>query len=366
MAWREISPQDFNALKSALVIDVRSPCEHEAERILDSINIPLLSDEERVEVGTMYKQQGDIPARRYALQIISPKIPSFVEQIASLKRHGVPVVIYCWRGGMRSESVSSVLSIAGIDCFRLTGGYKAWRSHVLDDLAKPLNFKPVILHGFTGCGKTELLVELAARGAQVLDLEALANHRGSVFGGLGLPDQPSQKNFDAAVWRELRNFKGGIVFMEGESRKIGRLAVPDRLYESIHDCSPILVTGSLARRAERIAQDYLRATGDARANDTARALQLLESIKPRLGAARTQEIADLALGGHILEAVTILLEEYYDPLYSRQIEKYSPMFTVNADDVPAAATEILKWQAGSQPISVDSSRRNLCSASEQS
>lgn len=359
MVWREISPQDFNALKSALVIDVRSPCEHAAERILDSINIPLLSDIERAEVGTIYKQEGDIPARRFALQIISPKIPSFVEQIASLKRHGLPVVIYCWRGGMRSESVSSVLSIAGLDCFRLTGGYKAWRAQVLKELAAPLTFRPVVLHGFTGCGKTELLHELSLRGAQVLDLEALANHRGSVFGGLGLPEQPTQKNFDAAVWMELRRFKPGVVFIEGESRKIGRLAVPDRLFDCIHNCDPILITGSLARRAERIAQDYLRTTDDAREDDTSQALQLLESIKPRLGTARTQEIAALALSGNIIKAVTILLQEYYDPLYTRQIDKYSPVLTVNADDVSAAATEILRWQAESPSKTYVQTANNL-------
>lgn len=359
MAWRELSPRDFNALKSALVIDVRSPCEHAAERILESINIPLLSDGERAEVGTIYKQQGDIPARRYALQIISPKIPSFVQEIASLKRHGVPVVVYCWRGGMRSESVASVLSIAGLDCLRLTGGYKAWRATVLEDLAAPLPFQTVVLHGFTGCGKTELLAELAKRGAQVLDLESLAVHRGSTFGGLGLSEQPTQKNFDAALWATLRQFKDGVVFVEGESRKIGRLAVPDRLHERIHNCEPILITGSLARRAERIAQDYLRSTADGQEKGTASALKMLESIKPRLGAARTQEIANLALAGRIIEAVTILLEEYYDPLYSRQIDKYSPILTVNADDVPAAADEILRWHAETAPGTYVQATNNL-------
>lgn len=345
MTWREISSEQLNCLKSKVVIDVRSPCEHVEERIPGSVNVPLLSNDERATVGTIYKEQGEMVARRHALTIISPKIPALIDEISNLRVHGQAIVVYCWRGGLRSESVSSVLSIAGIDCHRLTGGYKAWRGQVLKDFAADAYpFEAVVLHGLTGVGKTEILDELGRLGAQVLDLEGIANHRGSVFGGLGMGDQPTQKNFDGEVWQRLRELKPGPVFVEAESRKVGKIAVPDCVFDRIHGRGiSALVTGTVEKRAERIAADYLNPRHNPE-TELDRALQILGHLKERLGTKLTHQIRDLVAVGQVIEAVKLLLTEYYDPLYVRQIEESKPFaIEVDGDDVGNAAAQLLAW-----------------------
>lgn len=377
MTWREITPANFNAFKNTLVIDVRSPCEHAAERIPNSINVPLLSDDERAEVGTIYKQQSEMVARRHALKLIAPKIPSILDTVTELRQHGQATVIYCWRGGLRSEAFSSVLSIAGLDCFRLTGGYKAWRAQVLADFeADSYPFQPVVVQGLTGVGKTEILNGLAAAGHQVLDLERIANHRGSVFGGLGLGDQPTQKNFDALLWMQLRELGPGVVFVEAESRKVGNLRLPDCVFNRIRSGPSILVQGSVEKRAERIAADYLSPRNDSDAvgahssaarnsehvvetggtgvrpyaegveSELRHGLELLSHLKDRLGCKMVAQIQDMVAKGDILEAVKVLLVEYYDPLYSRHFERTkSFVLEVNGDDVDGAVRSIAAWSA---------------------
>lgn len=344
MTWREISADQVDGLRNPLIIDVRSPSEHEAERILESVNIPLLSDHERAIVGTIYKQEGEMVARRHAVKLISPKIPTIIEQIVSLKRHGQQLIVYCWRGGLRSEAVASLLSVAGFDCLRITGGYKAWRAQVLKDLAKyELTDRAIILNGHTGTGKTELLQALKETGVQVVDLENLANHRGSVFGALGLGAQPSQKNFDAALRKQLQALSPGPVVLEAESRKIGRLSIPDCVLSAIRDGRSVLVNGSLQRRAERISGDYLRCQS-ADGIEIEQAVELLGFLRERLGAKMVAMIENMVRNGQILEAVTLLLTDYYDPLYNKQIERARPFsLEVNADDPSAAAQILAAW-----------------------
>lgn len=357
MTWRELTACQLNDMRQLLIIDVRSPCEHAQERIPGSTNVPLLSDAERAEVGTIYAEQGELVARRQALKIIAPKIPAIVDEIANLRQSGQPLVIHCWRGGLRSEAVASFLSVVGLDCFRLTGGYKAWRKEMLSDFqANSYTFTAVILHGLTGVGKTDILRELSARGQSVLDLEAIANHRGSVFGGMGLGDQLTQKNFDGELWQALRRLGNEPVLMEAESRKIGRIALPDCVYERIQAGPKILVTGSLEARAQRIFDDYAHVLDEAaRAN----AVESLMCLKERLGAKRVQEIQEMFCSGHLHEAVKILLIEYYDPLYYRQIERARPFdLEVSGDDVDRAARDILSWlQAQAQTPSISKSRQ---------
>ncbi len=347
MVWRELSPRDLDGLRNPLIIDVRSPCEFEEERIPEAINFPLLSNDERAQIGWLYKSEGELYARRYALKFIAPKIPSIVDQIAEMREHGRTVVIHCWRGGLRSEAVASVLSIAGIPCLRLTGGYKAWRGIIVEDLTRDnYPIEPIVLYGDTGCGKTDILEELERRGAQVLDLELLANHRGSIFGGIGKNEQPSQKNFEAALWNKLKHFdKNKPVFLEAESRKIGKIALPNTILARIRNGRAVLVEGSLQKRVERILSTYWKK--DCQNSDAAvsldEAFQLLEIIKSQVGKKRCEEIRALATEGRFAELVEILLVEYYDPLYKESTKhKQNFLRTVSGDDPAASAEEVLK------------------------
>jgi tRNA 2-selenouridine synthase len=342
MTWRSISADELNKMKEPVIVDVRSPCEHEVERIPNSINIPLLSNEERAEVGTIYKTEGEVTARRHALRIISPKIPSIVDEVLALRSSGHALVVHCWRGGLRSEAVASFLSVVGIDCWKLTGGYKAWRRQVLDDFAcQRFDFHPIVLYGLTGAGKTEILKILEGAGCCVLDLEGLANHRGSVFGGMGLGLQPTQKNFEGLLWLRLGKLQNQPVILECESRKIGKIALPDLIMERIAGGRRILVEGSLACRARRIIDDYASKLDEA---SRRQAVDSLHNLRERLGAKRVLSIQKMFESQETQAAVEALLVDYYDPLYQRHVSGHEPYeLIVDGDHPHRAATQIKDW-----------------------
>lgn len=344
MVWRELPPSDLYGLKNSLIIDVRSPCEFAEERIPGALNIPLFSNEERAEIGTTYKVEGELNARLRAVSLISPKIPQIIQQIAALKEHSKTIVVHCWRGGLRSEAVASVLSIAGLACYRLSGGIKAWRQIVLAELnSDKYSFEPIVLYGMTGAGKTDLLQALSARGAQVIDLERLAEHRGSTFGGLGKGEQPTQKVFEALLWEQLRKLDlSKPVFLEAESRKIGKISLPDSILRKIREGSAVLVEGSVDCRAQRLADEYLssfasldRALGDS--------IKLLNHLKELLGKARCEQLVALLKSGEPISAVKIMLVEYYDPLYARSFKNKELALRLNSDDIQAAARQLDEW-----------------------
>lgn len=342
MTWRELSPKQLSDLRDPLIIDVRSPSEHEDERILGSMNIPLLSDVERAEVGTVFVQQGELLAKRLALKYICPKIPEIVDTIFAERKHGQAVVVHCWRGGLRSEAVASFLSVIGFDCFRLTGGYKAWRKVVIEFLeASHWPFTAVVLQGLTGTGKTDILKELDKLGLNVLDLEELANHRGSAFGGIGQGKQPTQKNFEAAIFDKLKEVEAGIVFMEAEGRKVGKLNMPKRLLEIIQISPKVLITGSIEARTARLVEAYADRTDESFRLE---ALESLSRLKERLGGQTTAELAAKFAEGRLADIVECLINQYYDPLYARHIgaaEQYS--LTISGDKPAQAALEIAEF-----------------------
>ncbi|HEU0264554.1 MAG TPA: tRNA 2-selenouridine(34) synthase MnmH, partial [Geobacterales bacterium] len=191
-------------LESHCVVDVRTPLEFSDDHLPGAINVPLLTDDERVEIGTLYKQQGPLVARRRGLERTAHRFPAMVEQI-STAANGRPLLVYCWRGGLRSGTVAAILDLTGFEVIRLEGGYKGFRQQVTSFFEPYLPQGPVVvIHGMTGIGKTTIISHLKGSQLAVVDLEALASHRGSAFGELGLTQNLSQKRFETLLWDELR------------------------------------------------------------------------------------------------------------------------------------------------------------------
>jgi tRNA 2-selenouridine synthase len=298
--------------KGALLIDARTPAEYAEATIPGAVNVPLFDDEERARVGTLYKQEGKSAAKRLAMQLVAPKIPALVEQVeAALAGRRPPVVVFCWRGGQRSRALTTFLDLAGMPARQLTGGHKAFRSHVREFFEKGNWGRLLVLRGLTGVGKTRLLLRLRAEGYPVLDLEGLANHRGSAFGNLGLPPQPSQKSFEAHLWDELRRIPpGDYALAEGESKHIGRLVLPPSVYAALQVETTLWVNASLDYRTRIILDDYP-------AIDHLRAgfVRPLKALRPRLGGETVDRLLGLLEEGDWETLVRELMVLYYDPLY---------------------------------------------------
>jgi tRNA 2-selenouridine synthase len=294
------------------LVDVRSPAEYAEATIPGAINVPLLDNAERAEIGTLYKQAGKQVARRRGVDIVAPKIPALIEQVATARRPGSPpAVVFCWRGGMRSQAMTQFLELAGIPARQLAGGHKAFRAEVRNFFESGNWGRLVVLRGLTGVGKTRLLQRLAAEGYPVVDLEGLANHRGSAFGHLGLPTQPTQQVFEALLWDTLRRVPpDGYALAEGESRHIGRLALPLKVYQALQNEVSLWVEAPLARRVDNILADY-----PARDNLQEEFARPIRALKGRLGRQTVDELLGLLAAGEWKALVRRLMIGYYDPLY---------------------------------------------------
>jgi tRNA 2-selenouridine synthase len=308
----EINPEDFSGFDT--IIDVRSPAEFALDHIPGSINCPVLDDAQRAEVGTLYKQVSPFAARRVGAAQVSANISTHIsEQFADKPKLWRPL-IYCWRGGQRSAAMTHVLRAVGWDAHQLPGGYKTWRTHVihqLDILPQRLIF--VAVCGPTGSGKSLLLQALHQVGAQILDLEALAAHRGSVLGDLPDQPQPAQRMFESQLSQVLDDLDPSRpVFVEAESRKIGILHLPESLMRAMRASECVRIQASVEARVELLIREYQHFLSD---------VAMLEHTLSRLnslhGKAKIDEWMTLAHAGQFVELVNVLLTQHYDPLYFR-------------------------------------------------
>ncbi len=331
---KDITVEDAMHIPDACYIDVRSPQEYQEAHIPGALNIPLFTDDERAVVGTIYKQQSPDLAKAEALKIVSPKLSSLVEQCQSLSLQR-PLMLYCWRGGMRSKSVATILDLMSVPAMRLLGGFKAYRKYVNNYFAEPLTHKFVVIHGLTGVGKTEVIQRLPQIGVAAIDLEGLANNRGSVFGNVGMTGQPSQKMFEGVLAGQLMELKDqGYVVVEGESKRIGRLFLPDSVFDAMNKGRTILLYSPIEKRIERINRIYTEGP-DQNIEELIKAVQALSK---RLGHAKVNELVEMIYRKQFDEAVKILLIDYYDPLYKypdHPSEKYDISID-GADPIQAA------------------------------
>lgn len=289
--------------KGNCILDIRTPAEYRDGHLPDALSFPLFSDEERVIVGTIYKQAGRDQAVLKGLEMVGPKLKNFVLQASKLKG---PLYLYCWRGGMRSSSMAWLLETAGREVYLLKGGYKAYRTYGRDLISGGLHL--IMLSGPTGSGKTEILRHLDLLGQQVLDLEGLANHRGSSFGGLGQPPQPGTEHFTNLVIDRICRFElSKPIWVEGESQNIGKVFILDELFSQMNCCPTIRIDPPKNERVERLVRDY--------ACFPVEELQAgVERISKRLGGKDTKETLEALHAGDYQKVVEITLA-YYDKTY---------------------------------------------------
>lgn len=301
-----------------IVIDARTEDEHALDHVPGAVNWPTLDNAERITIGTMYKQVNAFEAKKRGAALSARNIAAHIEREVLDKPKGWKPLVYCWRGGNRSGALATILGAIGFQVTLIEGGYKAWRAALVDDiprLAQRLHYRVVC--GPTGSGKTRLLHALAAEGAQVLDLEALANHRSSVLGHIPGVEQPSQKRFDSLVWDALQRFDPARpVFVESESKKVGNVRVPDALIDAMRDSSCIDLQLADEERVALLLEDY-----DFFVKAPDFFCQRLLALTELRGKAVVDDWIEKVKAGKTSAVVLELLTRHYDPMYAQSIER---------------------------------------------
>ena len=322
MAAEKINIERFLSLaKQYPILDVRSPGEYNHAHLPGAHSLPLFTDEERALVGTTYKQESREKAIKIGLDLFGPKMKKMVEEVESVISRQLTVgsnetvklqtanciLVYCWRGGMRSGAVSWLLDLYGFKVYTLAGGYKKFRHHVLENFKKEYPVK--ILGGYTGSGKTEVLKELKKNGETVIDLEELAKHKGSAFGNIGMPRQPTQEMFENMLSRELDDAakSSNTIWLEDESQRIGLVNLPNDLWKTMRQSQICFLDIPFEERLQHIVDEYGRL-------DKQKMMEAIFRIKERLGGLETKNAINLLESNNTIESFRILLK-YYDKWY---------------------------------------------------
>lgn len=335
--YQTASPEGFLSLaNTAVVFDVRSPGEFVQGHIPGAINLPLFSDDERAEVGTIYKNSGQESAVLRGLKIAGGKMSELAIRAKQAAPSQGEVLVHCWRGGMRSQSMGWLLSTAGLKPTVLEGGYKAYRSHAHESLDATYRLK--VVSGLTGAGKTRILGMLANAGEQVVDLEGLANHRGSAFGGIGQRKQPTTEQFENDLFRQLQNLDANRpIWVEDEGNRIGTVVVPPAFYQLMRHSPAVFMDSSPAQRVKNLIEDY----GDLPLAELA---DSINNIRKRLGPQNADEALASLDGGNVARAIEIVLA-YYDKTYMKAANamprKIMPSLAIDKLDDSGIATSAI-------------------------
>ena len=332
-----------------MVIDTRAPSEFAEDHLPGAVNLPVLSDAERAKVGTVYKQVSPFDARKLGGAMVAANAARHIAGPLAGFGGGWRPLVYCWRGGQRSGAFATILAQIGWRVGRIEGGYKAWRALVVARVLAPVAAPVIVLDGNTGSAKTEILSRLAARGHQVIDLEALANHRGSLFGAMP-GGQPSQKLFESRLAMALEGIDPTRpLLVEAESSRIGEVNLPRGIWAAIIAAPRLRLSVPVAARAAYTAQSYADATADparvARIVESLRPLHPAERIADWLGMVDARDWAALSAG---------LMRDHYDPRYDKHRARHddgrSPVVTLDRlDDLEAATSAVEAALARLQP-----------------
>lgn len=344
-----ISIDDLLTLRNALpVVDVRSEGEYGTGHIQQAINIPLLNNTERVAVGTDYKQKGQLEAIKTGFRLVGPRLLDIIEatERIAIKKE---IIVHCWRGGMRSSNFCQFVGMAGIKTHQLKGGYKSYRHVAIESFKKPFQFK--IIGGCTGSGKSEILRALGKQGEQIIDLEKLASHKGSAFGGLMQAPQPTTEQFQNDLFEEILKLDiHKPIWIEDESIAVGKIFLPDELWRTMSASPVVEIALDKADRIKRLVYEY----GDA---DREEFLKAMERITKKLGGQHFKAAKEKLLLGDMASTIEILLT-YYDKAYLNGLERKKQRIkaTVKWDgrDADTFATKLVMLNSF-QHLSVDKS-----------
>ncbi len=332
MAEQLIPLDQFFQLREKLpLIDARSEGEFAQSHIPSAVNLPILNNEERIEVGTLYKKQGPEKATLKGFEIVGPRFHLIQKEALKLFPEK-KVILYCWRGGMRSQILSWLLEMVGFEIYRLRGGYKVYRKFTFDLVRS--NWDLLVLGGRTGTGKTRILTELRLQGEQVIDLEALANHKGSSFGAIGQEPQPTVEQFENLLAEELKLLDSSLpIWVENESRKIGRIILADRLYEQMCAAPFILIEKSTEERIALISEEYADLP-------EAELISAVRRLGKRLGGLRTQQAIDAIQSKNHADWISNLLI-YYDKAYDFDQSRHQDSKTITLELNQTAMSETI-------------------------
>jgi len=333
----KLPPHRFLDLSASLpVVDVRSPGEFSYGHISGAVNIPLFNDSQRAEVGTIYKNEGNLKAVIRGIDLAAPEMSDKLRRAIELAPEKF-LLTYCWRGGMRSEAMAWLFSMGGLTPLLLEGGYKAYRNHILTDLSRKRNF--IILGGLTGSGKTHILKYIMSSGTQVTDLEGLASHKGSAFGALGQQPQPSSEHFANLLYSDLAGKnEDDPLWLEDESRNIGAVFMPDSFYNMMQSAPVVALMISIETRIPRLLREYASFPPE-------QIIASVMKISKRLGGDRTREALEAIRNGDFATAIRITLE-YYDKSYYYALSKPHGRQVIyvetDTDDVSVNASKVLE------------------------
>ncbi|QSX05554.1 tRNA 2-selenouridine(34) synthase MnmH [Sedimentibacter sp. zth1] len=336
-----INELEFKDLKKdCILIDVRSPGEYKDGTIAGAINIPILDDEERKIVGTTYTQSSKNEARRQGVKFVSPKLPEIFDKVLELKKKNTLVVVFCARGGYRSTAFASIFSAIGVNLFKLKDGYKGYRKYVLNNmpnLSKDITY--IVMHGNTGVGKTNILYELKNSEFDILDLEGCANHRGSLLGSVCIGNCNTQKTFEANLYQELSDIKSKYVFVEAESKKIGKCVVPEYIFSSMKNGIHINVDASIPYRIESLKKDYV-----LNENWIEESIAAIDKLRRYISNEKVDDLQNKLRENNFDDVAAFLMTNYYDPMYMHKANEYDYAGKFIAEkSAYNTAFEIKKW-----------------------